>query len=78
MKNQLTPRDAVMGEAYESEFSVPRSLLGALDLFNNCPEMADVLGHDFCELYRAVKISESDEFLQVISPWERDHLLLNV
>ena len=78
MKNKLKPREAVVGEAYESGFSVPRSLMGALDLFDDCPEMADVLGRDFCNLYRAIKVSESEEFLQVISPWERDHLLLNV
>jgi len=78
MKNKLKPRAEVIGEAYESGFNVPRSLMGALDLFDDSSEMADVLGRDFCNLYRAIKVSESEEFLQVISPWERDHLLLNV
>jgi len=29
-------------------------------------------------VYSIVKRAEHDEFLQVISPWEREHLLLNV
>ena len=38
----------------------------------------EVLGERFCEVYEIVKKSEYDDFLQVISPWEREHLLLNV
>jgi glutamine synthetase len=36
------------------------------------------LGREFCQIYTAIKVQEIDEFLQVISPWEREHLLLNV
>lgn len=78
MKNALQPRDEVAGESYDSDFTVPRSLLGALDGFNSNEELTNLLGAEFCELYRAVKMSEAEEFLQVISPWERNHLLLNV
>ena len=78
MKHGLKPRDAITGEAFDSEFTVPRSLMGALDLFNQDNELTEMLGEDFCRLYHAIKVSESDEFLQVISPWERNHLLLNV
>jgi len=78
MKQGLKPLDAIRGEAFDSEFTVPRSLMGALDLFNEDNELTVMLGEDFCQLYHAIKVSESDEFLQVISPWERNHLLLNV
>jgi glutamine synthetase len=37
-----------------------------------------VLGPDFARVYSIVKRAEYSEFLQVISPWEREHLLLNV
>ena len=40
--------------------------------------MEALLGPEFCPLYRAVKSQEAEAFLQVISPWEREHLLLNV
>jgi glutamine synthetase len=78
MKNQLKPRDAIAGEAYARPRALPRDLLAALDLFENCPEITGVLGESFCSLYKAIKRDEVETFLRVISPWERDHLLLNV
>ena len=42
------------------------------------PEITEVLGAEFCALYKAIKRDEVETFLRVISPWERDHLLLNV
>ena len=41
-------------------------------------EVTSVLGEEFCNLYKAIKRDEVETFLRVISPWERDHLLLNV
>ena len=78
MKNGLKPREAVAGEAYRQPRALPRDLLTALDLFENCPEITAVLGEEFCALYKAIKRDEVETFIQVISPWERDHLLLNV
>mgnify|MGYP001972637562 FL=1 len=40
--------------------------------------MQAVLGEEFARVYSIVKHAEYNEFLQVISPWEREHLLLNV
>jgi glutamine synthetase len=78
MKGGMVPRDAVTGEAYKRAWALPRDLLTALDLFDDCPEIRDVLGKEFCAIYKAIKRDEIETFLQVISPWERDHLLLNV
>ena len=78
MKAKLKPREAVSGEAYHRPRALPRDLLAALDLFEECPEITGVLGADFCNLYKAIKRDEVETFLRVISPWERDHLLLNV
>ena len=38
----------------------------------------EVLGPEFARVWGIVKRTENEEFLQVISPWEREHLLLNV
>ena len=54
------------------------SLGEALDIFAECAPMRDLLGVEFCNLYESVKRNEYKEFLQVISPWEREHLLLTV
>jgi glutamine synthetase len=37
-----------------------------------------VLGDEFISVYTEVKAVEHDEFMNVISPWEREHLLLHV
>ena len=78
MKQKLKPREPVAGEAYHRPRALPRDLLAALDLFEECPDVTGVLGTDFCNLYKAIKRDEVETFLRVISPWERDHLLLNV
>lgn len=77
MKNNLRPREAVAGEAYHRPRALPRDLLAALDLFEDADVRA-VLGEEFCTLYQTIKRDEVETFLRVISPWERDHLLLNV
>ena len=68
------------GDAYtgDSEHEIPRSMFDALELFSEAPEIHDILGDEFSRVYQVVKRTEYDEFLQVISPWEREHLLLNV
>ncbi|MBF9031394.1 glutamine synthetase [Rhodobacterales bacterium HKCCE3408] len=64
--------------AYDAEDNLPKGLGEALDLFRENTAMAEVLDPRFVKVYDAVKTLEHKEFLQVISPWEREHLLLNV
>lgn len=76
---QKTPAAAMFeGDAYRSEAEIPSSLSDALDLFEEADDLQSILGEDFSRVYSIVKRTENDEFLQVISPWEREHLLLNV
>ena len=72
------PSPECTGDAYAGEEDIPRGLYSALDLFNDATAMQDVLGPEFARVYSIVKAAEYEEFLQVISPWEREHLLLNV
>ena len=46
--------------------------------FEQCEELVDLFGAKFVETYRAVKQAEFETFMNVISPWEREYLLLNV
>ncbi len=78
MKNKSVPRSEVTGEAYELPHSLPRDVLTALNLFDQSAEIQEILGKEFSQIYMAIKRHEHEEFLQVISPWEREHLLLNV
>ncbi len=78
MKQKLKPTDEMKGDAYGSPFALPRSLGEALDWMKNEPALADVLGREFITVYAEVKEIEYAEFMKVISPWEREHLLLHV
>ncbi len=72
------PSAEFTGDAYASESGVPRGLGDALGLLEANTGVQQVLGEEFCRVYSAVKQLEYNEFLHVISPWEREHLLLNV
>jgi glutamine synthetase len=78
MKNEIRPSKQFRGDAYAGEEDIPRVMGDALDLFEASEELAEVLGPEFVRVYSIVKRAEYEEFLQVISPWEREHLLLNV
>lgn len=78
MVNGTDPRPAAKGEVFETAEALPLSLDDALDLFEEAKEIRQVLGEDFCALYEAIKRAELEEFHGEISPWEREHLLLNV
>ncbi len=78
LKEQKMPRTECLGDAYMNEEDLPLSLGDALDTFSESEPVREVLGTEFCGIYEAVKRLEYKEFLQVISPWEREHLLLNV
>jgi glutamine synthetase len=75
---QRTPEVEFTGDAYDTEPDIPRTFGEALALFEQSAALKEVLGAEFCKVYAAVKDLEYQEFLQVISPWEREHLLLNV
>lgn len=78
LKEGKTPRPECIGDAYMSETDLPYNLGDALDLLEENTALQQVLGAEFCGIYDSVKRNEYKEFLQVISPWEREHLLLNV
>ncbi|MCG6883495.1 MAG: glutamine synthetase family protein [Silicimonas sp.] len=78
MVEKIAPKEEFKGDAYDAEEELPRGIYAALDEFSAAKSLREVLGEGFCHVYGAVKEAEYDDFLQVISPWEREHLLLNV
>ncbi len=78
MVEDRRPTPEHVGDAYESEQAIPRGLFDALDRFGDAHKLRMILGEDFSRSYELVKAEEYEEFLQVISPWEREYLLLNV
>lgn len=78
MKKKLEPRAAILGNAYRNDHQLPRGLLEALTDFEESKDLQNILGNRFSHVYLALKRSEFEEFMRVISPWEREHLLLSV
>ena len=78
IKNRIEPDAECKGDAYLSAFQLPRSLSEALGWLADEKDLHDVLGKSFITVYSEVKEIEHDEFMKVISPWEREHLLLHV
>jgi len=78
MINQVMPDEAETGEVESERNTLPTTLDEALHLFMQADDIQAVLGKDFCQIYSQVKEEELKEFHREITPWEREHLLLNV
>jgi glutamine synthetase len=78
MVEGLSPSEPVTGSAHDLPFGLPRSLDEALPRLLACEPIVKTLGEAFISAFTLVKQAEYEVFLQVISSWEREHLLLNV
>jgi glutamine synthetase len=78
MMEGLDPSEPLSGSAYKLEQALARDLFTALDLMEDCDPLKEIFGPEFLELYCSIKRAEQESYFQVISPWEREHLLLNV
>lgn len=80
MTQKVTPRSKVTVEtdSYARARDLPYSLLEGIEALSGSSDLRSVLGREFIDVYAAVKRTEYDQFMRVISPWEREHLLLNV
>ncbi|MFK0165884.1 glutamine synthetase family protein [Rhizobium sp. NPDC090279] len=75
---KVDPTAPTEDSANEGSIDLPRGLLEAIALLEDEPAFEEVLGKDFIDIYAGVKRGEFETFMQVISPWEREFLLLNV
>jgi len=78
IQKQIEAGPECIGNAYDADHELPRSLGEALELLRADEDLREVLGAEFVTVYSEVKETEHDEFMKVISPWEREHLLLHV
>lgn len=78
LTKKIKPRAEATIEFEHRSRDLPFSLLGAIDALNASYDLKRVLGVEFANIFMGVKQDEHDEFMKVISSWEREHLLLNV
>jgi glutamine synthetase len=78
MVNAIEPAPPEAGESDEDAFSIPLTLDEALTIFEEATDIHEILGQQFCMIFGEIKREEMRLFHREISPWEREHLLLNV
>jgi glutamine synthetase len=78
MIEKLTPDKPIEGSAYDLPFSLHRFLYEAIDALDGSKAMREMLGDKFVTLYCSIKRDECREFMEIVTPWEREVLLFNV
>jgi glutamine synthetase len=78
MVERLTPTDPLEGSAYQLPGTLSRDPASSLEALRTCKPIRNLLGEAFIDIYCEIKRIEHDTYFQVISPWEREFLLLNV
>jgi glutamine synthetase len=78
IKESLEPEKPIAGSGFERRHNIPKYLPDAIKRIKVSDSLAEIMGKDFITLYAEVKQTEHDAYQNVISAWERDHLLLNV
>lgn len=68
----------MLGSAYSLDYDLPRGILEAATALEESEALTSIFGESFVRTYTAVKRAEFETFMEVISPWEREFLLLNV
>ena len=75
IKEKHQPDNPYKGNASDGDISVARSLHEALGGLQDLDGLTDIIGSEFINAYRLVKLNEFEEFNRVVSSWEREHLL---
>jgi glutamine synthetase len=74
----LKPTDPIEGSAYGMDFELHRHIYSSIEALQGSDAMRGMLGDAFVNLYCALKNAEYREFQEIITPWEREILMLNV
>lgn len=78
MIGKMKPKPEVTGSAYRLAFTLPQHLPDALTKLAASKPIRELLGQRFIDILIDVKTAEVQAYQMVVSPWEREHLLLNV
>ncbi|HEY6633105.1 MAG TPA: glutamine synthetase family protein [Rhizobiaceae bacterium] len=76
VEERLERRPEALGNVYRSQSTLPPTMAQALERFVACQPARTLLGEEFFQTFLRVKQRELDAFESVVTPWEREHLLL--
>ena len=78
IEERIEPRKAIEGSAYDLPFSLHRHMYASIDAFSQSKAMRKMFGDSFVDMYSGIKQKEHEKFQEIITPWEREVLMLNV
>jgi glutamine synthetase len=78
IEERIEPRKAIEGSAYDLPFSLHRHMYASIDAFSQSRAMRKMFGDSFVDMYSGIKQKEHEKFQEIITPWEREVLMLNV
>lgn len=78
MKQSMKATKPMLENAYGEPFELSRNWYQGLQRLSDSQSLREVLGDEFIELYIAIKEVEFEDFLNTVTPWEREHLLLRI
>ena len=78
MTRAIEPGPAEPGEPADDAYPIPLTIDEALTLFEAADDIHEIVGEQFCMIFGEIKREEMRQYHREISPWEREHLLLNV
>jgi len=78
MQENIQPSASEDSNAYNLPFKLPKNLTSAIELLEKSEAMQMLMGERFLQIYIAIKKYEYHKYFEVISPWEREFLLLSV
>ena len=76
VEERLERSPEAFGNAYLVQSTLPRTMVQALERLAACTPARALLGEDFFQTFLRVKQQELDAFEGIVTPWEREHLLL--
>ena len=78
MQEKIQPTASEDSNAYNLPFKLPKNLTSGIGLLEKSEAMEMMMGERFLQIYIAIKKFEYHKYFEVISPWEREYLLLSV
>jgi glutamine synthetase len=76
LSERIEPLPLITRNAYNEARTLPHNLDAALKQMIECQPVIDLLGAEFIKAFHEIKLNELAAYDEVISSWERDHLLL--
>ena len=78
IEQRIEPRPECPGDGYRKGTCCRAAWARPSSLLRADHDLGKMLGKEFVTVYTEMKDIEHEEFMKVISPWEREHLLLHV